>query len=280
MNLFIIKYKITLLIISSVLLSFSYLSAQDTSKIRTIAIYGDTRSNYITHQKIINDFIPYHPQIVIHTGDEVYVGFLKKQWKTFNKITAEIRKTALYFPVPGNHEMEAKEYYDNFNLPEPKKWYFYEKDGLLLLFINTNLDFDVNSQQYAYFSKILEEKSKTASYIIAITHHPPYSTGPHKGKAAELQKTLVPLFEKYHVSAVFSGHVHAFEHSVAKSIHYVITGGGGATLHPQKYKSSISKKYYCGYHYCILNILKDKIQLNVYDDNNNLIYNFDINSRK
>ena len=42
---------------------------------------------------------------------------------------------------------------------------------------------------------------------------------------------LVPLFEKYHVSAAFFGHDHNYQHYLKNGIHYVISGGGGAPLY-------------------------------------------------
>ena len=38
---------------------------------------------------------------------------------------------------------------------------------------------------------------------------------------------LVPLFQRSHVQAVFSGHEHNFQHSRAEGIDYFITGAAG-----------------------------------------------------
>ncbi|MEI8204353.1 MAG: metallophosphoesterase, partial [Bacteroidota bacterium] len=187
----------------------SNVKAQNQKEIKVIAIYGDTKVNYKVHQKIVNNIIGYKPQLVVHTGDEVNVGIINSEWKRFNSITKELKKNALYFPVPGNHEMEAPQYYNNFDLPEPKKWYSYQSGGLLMLFFNTNVAYDTASLQYKYFVKVLEEKSKTASYIIAISHHPPFTTAGHQRKTQALKDIFVPLFKKYKVSVLFSGHVHA-----------------------------------------------------------------------
>jgi hypothetical protein len=42
---------------------------------------------------------------------------------------------------------------------------------------------------------------------------------------------LVPMFEKYHVTAAFFGHDHNYQHYLKNDIHYVVTGGGGAPLY-------------------------------------------------
>ena len=42
--------------------------------------------------------------------------------------------------------------------------------------------------------------------------------------------TLVPMFEKQKVTAVFAGHDHNYQHHLKNGVHYIVTGGGGAPL--------------------------------------------------
>ena len=42
---------------------------------------------------------------------------------------------------------------------------------------------------------------------------------------------LMPMFEKYKVTAGFFGHDHNYQHYLKNGIHYFITGGGGAPLY-------------------------------------------------
>jgi hypothetical protein len=81
--------------------------------------------------------------------------------------------------------------------------------------------------------------------VFAFFHHPPYSSGPHGGANIEpasawLRSYYMPLFRKEHVTALFTGHEHLFEHWVeryqdAKTNHFrmdiLVTGGGGAPLY-------------------------------------------------
>jgi len=41
---------------------------------------------------------------------------------------------------------------------------------------------------------------------------------------------LMPMFEKYKVTAGFFGHDHNYQHYLKNGVHYFITGGGGAPL--------------------------------------------------
>jgi acid phosphatase type 7 len=42
---------------------------------------------------------------------------------------------------------------------------------------------------------------------------------------------LVPMFEKYRLTAGFFGHDHNYQHYLKNGVHYVVTGGGGAPLY-------------------------------------------------
>ena len=70
-----------------------------------------------------------------------------------------------------------------------------------------------------------------ANWKLAFFHHPAYSASSTHGSTVEIQSTLVPLFEKYHVDACFSGHDHDLQHSHPdnSTVEYFGTGGGSET---------------------------------------------------
>ena len=62
-------------------------------------------------------------------------------------------------------------------------------------------------------------------------HHPPYTVNYDKGgHVSKETPRLVPMFEKYKVTAVFAGHDHNYQRHVKNGIQYIVTGGGGAPL--------------------------------------------------
>lgn len=80
--------------------------------------------------------------------------------------------------------------------------------------------------------------------VVAVCHHPAFSSGPHGGITVELQtvamRTLyMPLFRKHHVKLLLTGHEHLFEHWVERytdasgphRIDQIVSGGGGAPLY-------------------------------------------------
>jgi len=80
--------------------------------------------------------------------------------------------------------------------------------------------------------------------IVAVTHHPAFSSGPHGGANVEeptlaMRQLYMPLFRQYHVKLLLAGHEHLFEHWVERytdasgehRIDQIVSGGGGAPLY-------------------------------------------------
>src|SRR4029453_7668994 len=59
-------------------------------------------------------------------------------------------------------------------------------------------------------------------------HHPLYSSGGRHGSDLDLRGVLEPLFLKYNVSVVLTGHDHIYERiKPQQGIQYFVTGSGG-----------------------------------------------------
>jgi 3',5'-cyclic AMP phosphodiesterase CpdA len=99
-------------------------------------------------------------------------------------------------------------------------------DAQLFLLDSTN----VNDRQTAWLENRLAASS--AIWKIVVFHHPPYTCGGHAGDQ-NVQRRWVPLFERYGVQLVLSGHDHNYERFVARNgVTYVVHGGGAAGLYP------------------------------------------------
>ena len=80
--------------------------------------------------------------------------------------------------------------------------------------------------------------------VIAVCHHPAFSSGPHGGPTLEAQtatmrERYMPLFRAHHVRMLLTGHEHLFEHWVERyhdatgdhRLDEIVSGGGGAPLY-------------------------------------------------
>ena len=84
-------------------------------------------------------------------------------------------------------------------------------------------DFSPGSQQYQWLESQLIESQLHSMFTFVILHHAPYSSGPHGYPPGEVENTdnqsgnpvrlLTPIFMKYGVDAVFSGHDEIWERS-------------------------------------------------------------------
>jgi len=122
-----------------------------------------------------------------------------------------------------------------------------------VLAIDSNIAGD--DKQYQWVKGQLEglDRSRYVN-VIALFHHPPFSSGPHGGSNVEaptaaLRSRYMPLFHTHHVRAVFSGHDHLFEHWVerytdgagAHRMDLVVSGGGGAPLYTYQGEPNLSE---------------------------------------
>jgi 3',5'-cyclic AMP phosphodiesterase CpdA len=269
-----LKKLITLILLTIILISFqlSCFSLGDPQAAsQAIVIYGDSRTGHQTHQKIVDEMIKIKPAIVFHTGDLVNNSKKSSQWATFNGIVSDLIKIADFYPALGNHENNSPLYFANFVLPNNERWYSVEKNNLHFMVLDSNSDCSIGSEQYLWLEDNLKNINENIKFVIAIFHHPPFSTGHHTEDEKGLRQTIIPLFEQYGVDIVFSGHDHDYERSLYNNIYYIVTGGGGAPLHKQTRTSPYSQLFIKSYHFCKLFIVNDQLIVEVYDIDSNLI---------
>ncbi len=255
-----------LLLLAIIILLCLYLyQRQLTSFFDLIIIYGDTRSDNITHQKVVRSIIEAKPDVVFHTGDLVFDGRVVEFWDVFNKTTARLQKRVDFYPVLGNHEYNAPLFFDNFDLPGNERWYFVERDNIHFTVLDSNSDISVGSEQYKWLELDLKNIGDNIKFRTVIFHHPPFSSAVYSNQGEAVRNSIVPLFEKYGVDIVFNGHGHSYERLLFNNIYYIVTGGGGAPLHPPRRKSPYSQRFIKTYHFCRLFVVGSRLIVEVWD---------------
>jgi|Deesub1362A_J573_1020465.scaffolds.fasta_scaffold00045_115 3',5'-cyclic AMP phosphodiesterase CpdA len=249
---------------------------QPASQPKSVVIYGDSRTGHYTHQRVVSAIVQSDPDVVFHTGDLVEDGLVAEQWDTFNDIVSPLLETAEFYPALGNHERNSHLFFDNFVLPNNERWYSVQWDDIHFILLDSNSDISKGSEQYAWLESELKRISNTGKFIVVILHHPPFSTGPHTEDGIKLRDSIVPLFEKYGVDIVFSGHDHAYERSLHNGVYYIVTGGGGAPLYSQTRTSPYSLVFVKAHHFCRLYVADNKLTVNVLDINLKTIDKFTV----
>jgi predicted phosphodiesterase len=84
----------------------------------------------------------------------------------------------------------------------------------------------MDSTQLDWLQHQLSESN--AKWKIPYFHHPLYSDGRFHGPDLDLRKLLMPMFEKYGVNVVLSGHEHVYERFKPEDgIYFFIVGNSG-----------------------------------------------------
>ena len=123
----------------------------------------------------------------------------------------------------GNHDDPNQRYYKPFNLGGERYRTF--KKGSVRFFVLDSNYMDVD--QLRWLEKELQASG--SDWKIPYFHHPLY-TSATRGPNLELRAALEPLFVKYGVQIVFSGHEHLYERLKPQRGIYHIVAGGSAKL--------------------------------------------------
>jgi acid phosphatase len=129
----------------------------------------------------------------------------------------------------GNHDYEIdRGSYELDTLGMPARYYTRRVGNVELFLLDSNA---IDDKQTAWLRRRLQ--ASTARWKIAAFHHPPYSCGFHAGNETVVERWQ-PLFERYAVALVLSGHEHSYQRFVRRGIVYVVHGGGGAFPYPPR----------------------------------------------
>ncbi len=128
----------------------------------------------------------------------------------------------------GNHDVRVNRgRYEFDELHMPRAHYRRTVGYVQFFILNSN---SVNARQTDWLKTVLP--ASTATWKIAVFHHPAWTCGEYRSNAAVVQH-WVPLFEQYGVQLVLSGHDHNYQRFGSRNgVRYIVHGGGGAHLYP------------------------------------------------
>ncbi len=161
---------------------------------------------------------------VLTLGDNIYGGKspadLRKKFEIPYKPLLDAG--VLFYASLGNHDDTNERFYKFFNM-NGKQFYAFSKGNVRFFALDTDY---LDPKQLAWFEQ--ELAATTQPWKICYFHHPLYSSAAYHGSSTELRKVLEPLFVKYGVQVVFSGHEHVYERvKPQKGVYYFIEGAAG-----------------------------------------------------
>lgn len=213
----------------------------------SFVVFGDSRSNAGSHLRVVERVRREVPDFILGTGDMVDKGGREVEWQAFFDIEADLLRENVMFPSLGNHDRQgpgrtADNFRKYFSLPEnspnPERYYAFTYGNSRFLVLDSNAYAFALTDQTAWIEQQLQQArlDRSIKHIFVSMHHPPYSISLHGGRT-ELRNAWTPLYEKYGVTAVFSGHDHCYSRAEKNGIRYFVSGGGGAPLYPRARKS-------------------------------------------
>jgi len=127
-----------------------------------------------------------------------------------------------FYAALGNHDNQTNRFYKPWNM-NGERYYSFAKKNVKFFVLDSDY---MDPKQLQWIEN--ELKNSRDDWKIVYFHHPLYSSGGRHGSEVDLRVILEPLFIKYGVNVVYSGHDHVYERlKPQKGIYYFVSGAGG-----------------------------------------------------
>ncbi len=195
------------------------------------AVIGDSGTGDRAQYEVAEQMKEFHDKFafdfVIMLGDNLYGGnsphdFVKKFGAPYKPLLDDGVK---FYAALGNHDDPNKErLYKPFNM-NGERYYTFKKDDVQFFVLDSNY---MDPRQLEWLNQALQDSK--AKWKICYFHHPLFSDGRHHGPDLDLRTRLLPIFERYGVNVVFSGHEHVYQRMVPQDNIYFFVLGDSAKL--------------------------------------------------
>jgi predicted MPP superfamily phosphohydrolase len=210
------------------------------------AIIGDTGTGTKQQQQIADLMVRYREaypfDFVLMLGDNLYgtetpADYRKKFSDVYQKL---LDNKVKFYATLGNHDEPNERFYESFNM-NGKEYYRFTRGNVAFYSLNSTY---MDKKQLDWLNSELAKD--TSDWKIAFCHHPPYSSGGKHGSDKSLREVVEPLFVKYGVNVVLTGHDHFYERiKPQKGVYYFVSGAGGKLREGNvKENSPLTEKYY------------------------------------
>lgn len=208
---------------------FSFQTAPDESRDLVFVIGADAqhlRTQMHVIREVLGKAAQENPDAFIYSGDFVNAELSDYEWDLFFDlwhelmITEDGRRIPL-IPAIGNHEViagfggskeKAPFYYSRFKLPQPEAYHVIQYGpDFAIISLDSNHTSSVEGEQLLWLEDTLKEH-QDSRWLLAHSH-----VGSWWGTDSvdtKIRFYWVPLFEKYQVDVVHSGHSHSYMRTV------------------------------------------------------------------
>ena len=192
------------------------------------AVIGDNGTGDQPEFDVARQMIAYRNQVpfdfVLMLGDNLYGRPSSREFAdAFERPYKPLLDAGVRFhAVLGNHDAADNRLYPLFGM-DGQRYYTWARENTRFFGIDTNR---LDDTQMAWLENAL--KQSLERWKIVYFHHAIYSGGTRHGSNIELRVKLEPLFVRYGVNVVFSGHDHIYQRfKPQKGITYFVEGASG-----------------------------------------------------
>lgn len=256
--------------------------------------------------KLLNESCKLTPNadFIVLGGDNVagsnMENVLTDQLQTLRDLIEKYYAGISLIPVVGNHEvnnepnddryekifsriyndMLPNTYLDGYN----KTVFYVDYEDVRFIILNAfhfNEINKISKKQLSWFKEVASEDIKNKFVFV---HSPAFPTGAHYGHCLDLYPQHRDAFWKIvhdcNIDIVFSGHEHNYSRrkiEYEKGTYQVITGGSGETLRDKfKDKKGILIAPIAKYHFVVVDVLTNSIEVSAISSKGNLLDKFKI----
>jgi len=221
-----------LTVLTAVLLADEFKFPLKSDSVRFAAI-GDMGTGEPPQYEVAQMMLKVHQtfpfDFVIMLGDNIYGG---SKPADFDKKFAVPYKPLIdagvkFFASLGNHDNTNERFYKPFGM-NGESYYTYKKGNVRFFVLNSNY---MDPKQAAWLETQLRDAGN-GDWKVCYFHHPLYTSAKFHGPSLDLRQSLEPLFIKYGVDVVFSGHEHVYERVHPQHGIYYFTEGASGELRP------------------------------------------------
>jgi hypothetical protein len=191
--------------------------------------------------------------VVLMLGDNVYDGNRPRDYANKFEVPYKplLDASVKFHAALGDHDDPAQVFYKLFNM-NGRTYYTFSPAGTTVRVFaldSRNMDAD----QVAWLEK--ELAGSKSEWKIVFAHHPLYSSGSARD-STPLREQLEPLFVKYGVDVVFSGHDHFYERiKPQKGIYYFVSGAAARLDRGRIRPTPLTEKGFDqGYHFMLVEV--------------------------
>ena len=187
-------------------------------------MWADSQSGWPTFERIVGLMAQREGAFSAGIGDLVSDGSNPDEWPRFVATLAPLAARTAIVPVVGNHDYDGSynelraTLYEGWFRRATSTWFSWSCGPVRLVALDLNREFPIGisegSTQWRWLhTEVRSEAWKNAGWRIVLVHQPPWSRSwaGYEGDEA-VRRIVEPLVRDHGLSAVVSGHSHAYEY--------------------------------------------------------------------